>query len=64
MSTQAEVDYGDAELSEQAIHDYLAAHPDFFENMLPRLWRRSTRSAWLGSDRLKPIFTLRAPVTT
>jgi uncharacterized protein YigA (DUF484 family) len=32
MSTQAEVDYGDAELSEQAIHDYLAAHPDFFEN--------------------------------
>jgi uncharacterized protein YigA (DUF484 family) len=32
MSTQAEADYGDAELSEQAIHDYLAAHPDFFEN--------------------------------
>ena len=32
MSTQAEVDYGDAELSEQAIHDYLATHPDFFEN--------------------------------
>jgi uncharacterized protein YigA (DUF484 family) len=32
MSTQAEVDYGEEELSEQAIHDYLAAHPDFFEN--------------------------------
>jgi uncharacterized protein YigA (DUF484 family) len=32
MSTQAEVEYADDELSEQAIHDYLAAHPDFFEN--------------------------------
>jgi uncharacterized protein YigA (DUF484 family) len=32
MSTQAEVDYADEELSEQAVHDYLAAHPDFFEN--------------------------------
>ena len=32
MSTQVEVDYGDEGLSEQAIHDYLAAHPDFFEN--------------------------------
>ena len=32
MSTQAEVDYRDDELSEQAVHDYLAAHPDFFEN--------------------------------
>ena len=32
MSTQAEVEYADEELSEQAIHDYLAAHPDFFEN--------------------------------
>lgn len=31
MSTQAEVDYVDEELSEQAIHDYLATHPDFFE---------------------------------
>ena len=31
MSTQPEVDYTDDELSEQAIHDYLAAHPDFFE---------------------------------
>ncbi len=31
MSTQPEVDYVDEELSEQAIHDYLAAHPDFFE---------------------------------
>ena len=32
MSTQAEVDYVDEELSEQAIHDYLATHPDFFES--------------------------------
>jgi uncharacterized protein YigA (DUF484 family) len=32
MSTQAEVDYRDEELSEQAVHDYLAAHPDFFED--------------------------------
>jgi uncharacterized protein YigA (DUF484 family) len=32
MSTQAEVDYADEELSEQAVHDYLAAHPEFFEN--------------------------------
>jgi uncharacterized protein YigA (DUF484 family) len=32
MSTQAEVNYGDQELTEQAVHDYLAAHPDFFEN--------------------------------
>jgi len=32
MSTQAEVDYADEEPSEQAVHDYLAAHPDFFEN--------------------------------
>jgi uncharacterized protein YigA (DUF484 family) len=32
MSTQAEVGYADEELSEQAVHDYLAAHPDFFEN--------------------------------
>ncbi len=32
MSTQAEVDYADEELSEQAVHDYLATHPDFFEN--------------------------------
>ena len=31
MSTQPEVDYRDEELSEQAVHDYLAAHPDFFE---------------------------------
>ena len=31
MSTQAEVDYLDEEPSEQLIHDYLAAHPDFFE---------------------------------
>lgn len=32
MSTNAEVRYGDDELSEQAVRDYLAAHPDFFEN--------------------------------
>jgi len=32
MSTQPEVDYADEELSEQAVHDYLATHPDFFEN--------------------------------
>jgi hypothetical protein len=32
MSTQAEVEYVADELSEQAIHDYLAAHPDFFED--------------------------------
>jgi uncharacterized protein YigA (DUF484 family) len=32
MSSQVEVDYADEELSEQAVHDYLAAHPDFFEH--------------------------------
>ncbi len=34
MSTQAEVDYSDEQLSlsEQAVKDYLTAHPDFFEN--------------------------------
>ena len=32
MSTQAEVDYRDDDISEQAVHDYLSAHPDFFEN--------------------------------
>jgi len=32
MSTHAEVDYGEEELSEQSIHDYLTAHSDFFEN--------------------------------
>ena len=32
MSTQPEVDYREEELSEQAVHDYLAAHPDFFEH--------------------------------
>lgn len=32
MSTQPEVDYADEEPSEQAIHDYLASHPDFFED--------------------------------
>lgn len=32
MSTQADINYIEEELSEQAIHDYLANHPDFFEN--------------------------------
>jgi uncharacterized protein YigA (DUF484 family) len=32
MSTQADIDYVDDELSEQAIHDYLAEHPNFFED--------------------------------
>ena len=32
MSTQAKPDYLDDELSEQSVHDYLAAHPDFFEH--------------------------------
>jgi uncharacterized protein YigA (DUF484 family) len=36
MSTQPKPDYQDEELSEQAVHDYLAAHPDFFE-LNPRL---------------------------
>lgn len=31
MSTQPKPDYVDETLSEQAVHDYLAAHPDFFE---------------------------------
>jgi uncharacterized protein YigA (DUF484 family) len=31
MSTQPKPDYADEELSEQAVHDYLAAHPEFFE---------------------------------
>lgn len=32
MGTQPETEYVEEELSEQAIHDYLAAHPDFFEH--------------------------------
>jgi len=32
MSTQAEISYADEDLSEQAVHEYLAEHPDFFEN--------------------------------
>lgn len=32
MSTQPKPDYAEEELSEQAVHDYLAAHPDFFEH--------------------------------
>jgi uncharacterized protein YigA (DUF484 family) len=36
MSTQAKPDYEDELPSEQAVHDYLAAHPDFFEHN-PRL---------------------------
>lgn len=31
MSTQAKPEYVEEELSEQTIHDYLSAHPDFFE---------------------------------
>ena len=31
MSTQPNAEFVDEELSEQAVHDYLAAHPDFFE---------------------------------
>ncbi len=36
MSTQPERDYQDEALSEQAVQDYLATHPDFFEQN-PRL---------------------------
>lgn len=32
MSTQPKTDYVDEELSEQAVHDYLASHRDFFEH--------------------------------
>lgn len=32
MSTQPKPDYAEEELSEQAVHDYLATHPDFFEH--------------------------------
>jgi len=32
MSTRPELDYAGENLSEQAVHDYLAAHPNFFEN--------------------------------
>ena len=32
MSTQADVNYADEEPSEQAVHEYLVEHPDFFEN--------------------------------
>jgi uncharacterized protein YigA (DUF484 family) len=32
MSTQSDVNYADEELSEQAVHEYLAEHPYFFEN--------------------------------
>ena len=31
MSTQPRAEFVTEELSEQAVHDYLAAHPDFFE---------------------------------
>lgn len=31
MSTQPKPEYGDDDLSEQAVHDYLLANPDFFE---------------------------------
>lgn len=32
MSTQAKPDFVDEPISEQAVHDYLVAHPDFFEH--------------------------------
>ena len=32
MSTQPKREYVDEALSEQAVHDYLTAHPDFFEH--------------------------------
>lgn len=31
MSTQAKAEFVEEELSEQSVHSYLAAHPDFFE---------------------------------
>ena len=31
MSTQPDINFAAEDLSEQAVHDYLAAHPDFFE---------------------------------
>jgi len=31
MSTQPDLEYAGEELSDQLVHDYLAAHPDFFE---------------------------------
>ena len=31
MSTQPKTEFIDEQLSEQSVHDYLAAHPDFFE---------------------------------
>jgi len=31
MSTQAKTEFVEEELSEQSVHDYLAAHPDYFE---------------------------------
>lgn len=31
MSNQAKAEFVEEELSEQTVHDYLAAHPDFFE---------------------------------
>ena len=31
MSTQRKAEFVEEQLSEQAVHDYLAAHPDFFE---------------------------------
>lgn len=32
MSTQPEIDFAGAQVSEQSVHDYLTRHPDFFEN--------------------------------
>jgi len=45
MSTQAKTEFVDEELSESAIHDYLAEHPDFFER----------HGALLGSLRLPHV---------
>ncbi len=32
MSTQAKISYGADDINEEAVHDYLAAHPEFFDN--------------------------------
>lgn len=45
MSTQAKTEFVDEELSESAVHDYLAEHPDFFER----------HGALLGSLRLPHV---------
>lgn len=45
MSTQAKTEFVDDDLSESAVHDYLAEHPDFFER----------HGALLGSLRLPHV---------